>query len=207
MTSTSPPPATCLIPVAPRWYLTSPVSLTAFVVACFPSNSSKIVAYGLLSVCARTLIRPRCAIARSTSRARGRPRLDRDIEHWHQDVAALDGEPLVALIRASEKALESINIGESMEQGFLLFVAEWGVQAATFDLLPQPLALFDFAEVRNLESDLRRIKLAETCDDIGCAAARCTERDSGDARQVIFAQSVEFERQLRRSLRRGAERV
>ena len=67
-TCTRSPPVRSRSVSAPRWYFTSPVSLAALA-AYFPSNSSNTALTGLSSTCVSTLMRPRCAIAITTSRA------------------------------------------------------------------------------------------------------------------------------------------
>jgi hypothetical protein len=89
---------------------------------------------------------------------------DGDVEHRDEDVTALNGEPLVPLIRAAEEALETIDFGEALQNRALVSLPERSIEAPTLDLLSQPLALVDFAKVRNLEADSRRIELAEAGD-------------------------------------------
>ena len=100
-----------------------------------------------------------------------RCRLDCDVEHRDQDVAAFDREALIALIRAAEESLETIHYSQSLEQRLLLFVAQWRAQPPAFDLFAKPLSLFDFAEVRYLEPDSRGVELSEPGDHIPRGAA------------------------------------
>ncbi len=81
-----------------------------------------------------------------TGAVRGR-RFNRDIEHRNQDVAAFDREALVALIRATEEALESIYFRQPLKYRLLFFLTQWRVQTPAFDLLTEPFALLDSAEV------------------------------------------------------------
>ena len=60
---------TCRSFVKPRWYFTSPVLLYALASPCRPSNSPNISTYDIPITCTSTLMRPRCAIAITTSRA------------------------------------------------------------------------------------------------------------------------------------------
>src|SRR5438552_12872848 len=105
------------------------------------------------------------------ARAVRRRRLDCNVEHRDQDVAAFDREALIALIRAAEESLETIHYSQSLEQRLLLFVAQWRVQPPAFDLFAKPLSLFDFAEVRYLEPDSRGVELSQPGDHIPRGAA------------------------------------
>ena len=130
------------------------------------------------------------------ARAVSRRRLDRHVEHRHQDVTALDRESLVTLIGATQKTLEAIYLREPLQNPPVFFFAEWLMKAPALDLLAQPFTLFDFAEVRDLESDLRRVELAQTRHHIGSAAARSTEGDAWNAGEVLLAQTMEFRGEL-----------
>src|SRR5437762_645225 len=81
------------------------------------------------------------------ARAVRRRSFDRDIEHRHQDVAAFDREPLVTLVGTTEETFEPIDLSQSTENRSFFFLAERLMQATAFDLLTQPLPLFDFAEM------------------------------------------------------------
>ena len=61
----SPVSARC-VPVAPRWYFTSPEPW--YELGSLPSNSAKICASGLPTVLASTFSRPRCDMPITTSR-------------------------------------------------------------------------------------------------------------------------------------------
>ena len=99
------------------------LALAHSLAACLPSNSPKIVAYGLPSTCVSTLMRPRCAMAIATSRPPSYQRGDDLVEHRDEHVAAFDGEALVSLIRAAEETLEPVDFSQPPKNRFLLVTA------------------------------------------------------------------------------------
>ncbi len=81
------------------------------------------------------------------------------------------------------------------------------MQSSALNLHAKPLALFESAEVQDLESDPRRIELAEARDHVGGAATRSAECDAGNARELLLAQPVKFRGQLRSSSGQSAQRI
>ena len=136
-----------------------------------------------------------------------RCRLDRDVEHRHQHVTPLDRESLVALVRATEETLQSIYLGEPPQNRLLLFFTQRLVESSAFDLLTQPFPLLDFAEVGDLESDPRRVQIAQPRHDVGGAAARRAERETRNAGEMFLTQPMKFGRQLGGSFRSCSERI
>ena len=121
-TSTSRPLGDFRVPVAPRWYFTSPVSLSG--IRCgvlpleLPEDRPVRLAEHVSENVDASAVRHRDA---RLPRALRRGRLDRDVEHRNQDVRALDRESLVALIHPAKESLESVDFGEPSKNGFLLF--------------------------------------------------------------------------------------
>ena len=113
-------------------------------------------------------MRPRCAIAITTSRApAARRALDRRLEHRHERVVPLDREALVALIRAAEEALEPIHFGEPAKHGALLLIRERAAHLAILDHATEPRALGIALDVLELEADRGRVDAAQAGDRIG----------------------------------------
>ncbi len=44
-----------------------------------------------------------------------------DVEHRHERVGSLDGEPLHVHPRATDEALETVHLAQALEDGALLF--------------------------------------------------------------------------------------
>ena len=164
---------------------------------------------GFSRTCASTLMRPRCAMAITTSRApRAAALVDRRVEHRHERVGALDREALVALIRAAEESLEAVDLREAAQQRELFVRPERAAHRAALDLLAEPEALVLFFNVLELESDARRVERAQMLDHIGRGAKLVeAERGAGDRGEVGGGESVERRRQLGSAGRRTAERI
>ncbi len=76
--------------------------------------------------------------------------LDREVEHGHQHVHALDRESLLAQVGLVEKLLQGADLGEPAKQRALLVGRERLPVGARFDLLPKPDPLFVGADVLDL---------------------------------------------------------
>src|SRR5207247_11276510 len=98
-------------------------------------------------------------------------RLSDDVAQRDQDADAFDRRARIALIRAAAESLQTIHYSLSLEQRLFLFGAQWRAQAPAFDLFAKPFSRFDFAEVRNLESDSRGVELSQPGDHIRRGAA------------------------------------
>src|SRR3982750_4167603 len=114
---------------------------------------------------------------------------DRHFKHRHKHIGAFNRKALVPLIRASEKSLETVDLRKPLENRLLLFRTERLIESAALDLPPQPFSFLNPAEVRDLESDSRRIEIAQLGDHVCRAAPGRAERDSGNAGQMLFAEA------------------
>ena len=76
--------------------------------------------------------------------------LDREVQHGHQHVHALDREPLLAQVRLVEELLQGLDLGEAAEQRAPLLGGERLAVGAGLDLRPQPDALLVGRDVLDL---------------------------------------------------------
>ncbi len=93
--------------------------------------------------------------------------LDRSIDHWHQNIRALDREPLGALICPAKESLQSIDFGEAAEHRQLLVRREHPPQCAGLDLITEPLPLPLVIDVFEFEPHRRRVQSPQPLDGIG----------------------------------------
>ena len=108
------------LPSMPRWYFTSPEPCAIFG-SRWPSNSLKIFSYGLPTMLASTLSRPRWAMPMTTSSS---PCVGRVAEHLveqrDQRLAALQREPALADVLGLQERLERLGRVEPAEDVLLL---------------------------------------------------------------------------------------
>ena len=134
---------------------------------------------------------------------------DREVEHRHQHVEALDRESLLAEVGALEECLERLHVGQPCEQRPLLFGGEGPPVIAGFDLVAQPGAFPVAGDVLDLVGDGSRVGRAERGQHVGerLAWQLDAERGGRDGGHQLGCQAVC--RGIERGIpgRRAAKRV
>ena len=147
------------MPSAPRWYFTSPEPCAA---AGFmlPSNSVKIFEYGLPTMLASTLRRPRCGMPMTTSSSSCSA-------HWSMTASIIG---MTASAPSSEKRfwptyLVCRNVSNASAALSLLRMyfccATVGLTCFCLDALLQPLQLIGLEDVRVLDTDVAAVRVAQ----------------------------------------------
>ncbi len=121
-----------------------------------------------------------------TRAGRGRA-LDREVQHRHEHVVALDGEPLGAEVRAVEELLEALHLDQPVQQPALVLGAERAAVLAGFDRVPQPVAADGVLEVLVLVADRPAVRGAQPAHHVGSGLADLaeTEHFRGDGLQLL----------------------
>src|SRR6185503_14254269 len=115
-------------------------------------------------------------------------------------------EALHADVRACEEALESIDLGEALEERLLLVGGERCRRATGLDHAAEPLALDFLVQVLELVGEAAAVFLADLLDDVrGGAAGIRAKRRGRQLLEVGLRDPVELGLQLRGAGRRRSE--
>jgi len=132
--------------------------------------------------------------------------LDERIEHRHEGIRTLDRKPLGVRIGSPDKPFQVINLGQSMEEGFLLLGRQGPRQFLRRQQLPEPLPLLLLGQVRDLNAQRRGIAESEPPHDVGRGGhVRKPEGTAGDQVEVGLRDAVKLGREFGRAERRTAE--
>ena len=152
------------MPLAPRWYFTSPEPC-----ACdgfrLPSNSLKICEYGLPTMLASTLSRPRCGMPMTTSSSACSAAWSIDgIHHRDDGLRALEREPLLPNVFGLQEGLERLG-GVQLGQDVLL-LRDGRLLVLDLDALLQPLLLLGLEDVGVLDADVAAVRVAQQAEHV-----------------------------------------
>ena len=203
----SPVSARC-VPVAPRWYFTSPEPW--YELGSLPSNSAKICEIGLPTVLASTFSRPRCDIPITTSR---RPRSAASFRIRSSSgikrLAALEREALVADVLGVQEALEGLGLDHLLEHPLLARRVERRVVARRLHAMLQPLLALGVGDVHVLDADRAAVGLAQDVEDLAQGGAVLAGEPAGHELAVEVPEREPVGRRVEVAVRRpmAVERV
>ncbi len=130
----------------------------------------------------------------------GRP-LDRQVEHRHQHVGPLDGEPFRSQVRAMDELLERLDFRQPLQQTAPRRRFQRVQQRAGLDLLPQPLLPLRILQVLVLEANGARVGRAQPFEHV------VHEHRRAAIAQVRFRKAVEERVERGMPARLAAQRI
>ncbi len=145
------------------------------------------------------------------SRALGRRLVDHHVQHGDHHVDALDREALLAGVGLVQEALEDLDLRQALQELPLRVVVRFEVEIAGLGRVLEPLPLFGDLDVIEVETDERRVPLAQPGDcleRIGRAVDDCAaNRRCGHVGKALFRDAVGCGIEFGCAGRRGTEGV
>jgi hypothetical protein len=136
--------------------------------------------------------------------------LDDEVEHGHEDVVALEAEPLLTEVRLVQELLEPLGFADPAQEAPAIVRRQLGDMGGALDLVPQPIDLHMIVEVLEFVADRSSVDLAKLRECIGHGPLVGVVRDDQRGRklpELFGGRAVKGRGQLRMPGRRATQRI